>query len=102
MKKYLIITMAIGFILTSCKKSDILPPAYDVATAKSAPLPATACEVYRIYNDYAATGSRLMYEFTDCGGIDRRGFIDPAHMIIIVARPGTVSCPGGNIIPHQN
>ncbi len=98
MKKYLIISLAFGFILTSCKKS-ALPQANDAfANGKYSPssiIPNAPCIVYRVYNPRGPVGTRVIYEYTDCNGVDRTGLLDAFQFTLIAARPGTMRCPGG-------
>ncbi len=100
MKKYLIIILAFGLTLTSCQKGDVLlttDVATKAVTTTTAFSPNAPCMVYRIYNPRGPMGTELIYEYTDCNGLDHTGYLDPFQMIVITARPGTVRCPGGNV-----
>ena len=99
MKKNLIITLALGLFLFSCKKSDSLvgakPDASEsLVSAKPAP-PQITCQWYSIFNPHGPTGPTVEYSYNDCDGISQSGSLEPLQTTKVLAQPGTVKCPGG-------
>ena len=99
MKKNLILTLALGLFLVSCKNSNMQPDAKSGKTASkpSAQLskPALACTSYSIFNQHGPTGPAVEYSYQDCNGGFQTGWLSPRETINVLAESGTVKCPGG-------
>ena len=99
MKKNLLITLALGLFLFSCKKNDSLPDtrldaSKSFVSAKATP-PEITCQVYSIFNPHGPSGASVEYSYNDCDGQSQSGTLDPLQTIYVKAQPGTVKCPGG-------
>jgi len=104
MKKFLIIILAFGLTMTACQKSDFIQANDAIARAATASSPASPnapCVFYRIFNQRGPMGTPVIFEYTDCDGIDHTEYLDPYQMILVTARPGTVRCSGGIVTPGE-
>jgi hypothetical protein len=98
MKKNLIITIALGFFLFSCKKSELLPvekTGTTVAKSVSPTPPDFACLAYSIFNPAGPSGPAIIFYYKDCDGISQTGGVGPQQTVYIKAQPGSVKCLGG-------
>ena len=99
MKKNLLITLALGLFLFSCKKSDSLqeakPDAIENSVSAKATPPELTCQVYSIFNPHGPSGASVEYSYNDCDVQSQSGTLDPLQTIYVKAQPGTVKCPGG-------
>jgi hypothetical protein len=99
MKKNLIITIALGLFLVSCKKSELLPEpqvntSVSMLTTQLTP-PESTCKGYSIFNPHGPSGATVLFTYKDCDGQTQTGSVDPLQTVFIKAQPGTVKCPGG-------
>lgn len=101
MKKNIIITLAFGLFLFSCKNSNMRPEARAGKTPVTKNVtaevlqPELACTSYSIFNPHGPLGSSVLYSYLDCSGNYQEGYVDPQETVTVLAQPGTVKCPGG-------
>ncbi|MEP7237298.1 MAG: hypothetical protein ABI685_05525 [Ferruginibacter sp.] len=107
MKKNLIITLALGLFLFNSTNGNIRPEARSGKTTVTKNLsarllmPDLECVSYSIYNPHGPLGVSVMYTYMDCDGISQEGYLDPQETVFVLAQPGTVKCPGGEVTESQ-
>ncbi len=105
MKKNLILTLALGLFLISCKNSNMQPDAKSgkSVTKSSAQISQAglACTSYSIFNPHGPMGSTILYSYIDCNGGLETGWLDPMQTINVLAESGSVKCPGGVVTESE-
>ena len=99
MKKNLIITLALGLFLMSCKNSNERPDAKSgkngTKLTAQVSKPGLACVSYSIFNQHGPLGPTVLYSYLDCNGALIEGSVEPLATVFVLAQQGTVKCPGG-------